>query len=380
MKINLLSRVEFSSLKKKKKKKTRKKKKLKLKIVVEFNLKGEFHCKMGSYVIEDSNSIYETRQLECWKIASHKLEKFTKRKGVEQKITLNYGVFNNEQQQGYLCDISMKKQRETTCATQSVIIKSRNLSNILSSLILTVLLFCYCYHLPCLVVHCKPEPEPDPEPNPEANVEQTAQQQLTSTPVPAEYQLTSAVGDQTHIPCLIGRQLYCGEPYFIAWYKLNTSSRSWARIEHKSEEELLAGEQQTSLPSLSLSSSASVPTPFNERVRFTWWRAQLLSQQSATLPASSNSNQQRFAASQAKFACEQLSANGIKSSTLASSQQTHRFRFMKLDSNFDCATLTINSLELADEGQYKCEITFSDSVDFDKCPATTLSRLNVIGK
>lgn len=326
-------------------------------------------------MIEGNESIYKItarvirrrRISNCWNFATHaELEKLTERKRNKRKITFHH-VLNTEHQDHH-CDNSMKKQPQTTCATKSVIFKSQNLSKFLSSLTLALLIYCYCFYSP-ISIHCIPEPEPNP------NVAQTAQQQLASVQTPAEYQFTSAVGDQTHIPCLIGRQLYCGEPYFVAWYKLNTSSRSWARIEHKSEEELLASEQASLSPSV----SSNVPATFNERVRFTWWRAQQPSQQSA-LPASLSTNQQRLVASQAKFACEQLSVSGVKSSQLASLQQTHRFRSMKLDSSFDCATLTINSLELADEGQYKCEITFSDSVDFDKCPATTLSRLSLIGK
>lgn len=274
-----------------------------------------------------------------------------------------------EQQQRY-------SQLHETCATKSVI-KMSQTNNLSTKLTLTfiALLFClvFCCFSRCLV-HCKPGPEPDPSPT----VNQATQQQLSNTqPALAEYQLTGAVGEQSHLPCLVGRQLYCGEPYFIAWYKLNTSSRSWARIEHKSEEELLASEaSSSSAPSLP---SSNVPTNFNERVRFTWWRTQLLPQQSAITGQSNNNyHQQRLAASHARFACEQLSVSGVRSNPV--SQQSHRFRSMKLDSNFDCATLTINSLELPDEGQYKCEITFSESLDFDKCPATTLSRLTVIGK
>lgn len=115
------------------------------------------------------------------------------------------------------------------------------------------------------------------------------------------------VGGQVRLPCLIGRQSYCGDPYFTAWYKLNSSSKaSWTRMELESN-------------------------------RFSW------------------------AAEKTRGQCEQVKS--------------------QLDlTQLDCAQLTINRVEPADEGQYKCEITFSESLDVDKCPPSTLSQLNVIGK
>lgn len=324
-------------------------------------------------VIRSDESIQKSSQRH---INNHRLEKFTKRKS-KREINGKYNLYCDplitkimqEQQE------QQHRQLHETCATKSVI-KMSQTNNLSIKLTLTFIALLICFVCCCCLSRCLVQCKPEPEPNPMPTVNQATQQQLSNTqPALAEYHLTGAVGEQSHLPCLIGRQLYCGEPYFIAWYKLNTSSRSWTRVEHKSEEELLASEASSSP-----SPSSNVQTTFNERVRFTWWRTQMLPQQSAITASLNNNNyqQQRLAATHARFACEQLSVNGVRSSPV--SQQSHRFRSMKLDSNFDCATLTINSLELPDEGQYKCEITFSESLDFDKCPATTLSRLTVIGK
>lgn len=137
------------------------------------------------------------------------------------------------------------------------------------------------------------------------------------------FQLVGNVNDQAHLPCLIGKQIYCGEPYFIAWYKQSGSSKSWLRLELKSSDESNEGDE-----------------------RFTWSRR-----------ADSS-------------LCQPNVAHRFKSSAAADS----------IASNYDCGQLTISRLELADEGQYKCEITFSESLDFDKCPASTISKLSLIGK
>lgn len=288
--------------------------------------------------------------------SSHRLAKFTKRKFM-QVLNRKRLKEMNKIAERETCDCSIEankfnKPPREECATKTVI---ENLTkewsgNVRSASL--ILSFLICLLGPTLS-RCEPEPEPV-----------VGQQQLTAgvASLLNEYQLVGALGDQAHLPCLIGRQLYCGEPYFIAWYKLNSSSRSWTRIEHKSEDEL------TEAASSSLS---NVIAPFNERVRFTWWRTQ-----------PSGSQQQR-ATSQARFACEQVSGSGNNVNSQSPLQQVHQSaRSMKqqLDTNFDCATLTINSLELTDEGQYKCEITFSETLDFDKCPATTSSRLTVIGE
>lgn len=158
----------------------------------------------------------------------------------------------------------------------------------------------------------------------------------------SDFQLTGQVGDTVQLPCLIGRRTFCGDIYFIAWYKYNSSSKSWSRIEHKTEEELDVKRSEPALDQVQVSSAS-------ERIRSVWPRA---------------------LAGSRRWACPQLLANGLGSGKLAAN----------LESNFDCGQLHISSLQLADEGQYKCEITFSDSLDFDKCPATTLSHLGVIGK
>lgn len=160
-------------------------------------------------------------------------------------------------------------------------------------------------------------------------------QQPQQPPGSSEYLLVGQAGQRAHLPCLIGRQLYCGEPYFIAWYKRNSSSsRDWTRIEYLSP----AAVDGDDLGGV--------------RARFAW----VPRQSPAELSPSGS--------------CEQLAA---------ASNLSPQVR-LKLETNFDCAQLTIDRLELRDEGQYKCEITFSESLDIERCPATTLSQLSVIGE
>lgn len=145
------------------------------------------------------------------------------------------------------------------------------------------------------------------------------------------FQLIGQVGSQVQLPCLVGKKANCGEPYFVAWYRLNATSRLWARIEHRSDDELAA------------------PASEDQQHRFhlTW-------------PAAEGAGSQSGACNQ--LAGERLAPSSAEQLELA------------------CAHLSIRSLEPADEGRYKCEITFSDSIDFDRCPANTLSQLSVIGK
>lgn len=205
---------------------------------------------------------------------------------------------------------------------------------------------------------------------------------------PTEYQLVGQVNQEAHLPCLIGRQLYCGEPYFIAWYKFNGSSKSWVRIEHSGSsssssksaangDDELANDNNGNDDNLQLAPTKSAAEaevtnqhqlsghrPINERVQFTWTRSQQQQQQ------------QHQRGSSWRPACDQPlnGRHGVSAAAAAAAASA------KLEANFDCAQLTIGRLELMDEGQYKCEITFSESLDFDKCPATTLSQLSVIGK
>lgn len=160
----------------------------------------------------------------------------------------------------------------------------------------------------------------------------------------SDFKLVGQVGESVQLPCLVGRQMFCGDIYFIAWYKLNSSSKSWSRIEHKTEEELDMSQPGTARPD-----SDNALQQAAERIRSVWPRG---------------------LAGGRRSSCPQLLVNALDSTKLAAN----------FESNFDCGQLHISSLKLADEGQYKCEITFSDSLDFDKCPATTLSQLGVIGK
>ena len=162
-----------------------------------------------------------------------------------------------------------------------------------------------------------------------------------------QLQLAGNLGESAQLPCLIGRQLYCGEPYFIAWYKFNGSTKSWLRIEH--ERQAVLGEPAPGGGALSA------------RVQFGWRRtggAQAARPSQALASAACGAHPLAVAAAAAAAAASGRPA----------------------ESQFDCATLTISPLELIDEGQYKCEITFSESLDFDKCPPTTASQLSVIGE
>lgn len=153
------------------------------------------------------------------------------------------------------------------------------------------------------------------------------------------YQLIGQVGNQAQLPCLVGKRANCGEPYFVAWYKFNGTSRLWTRIEHRSDDEQVAA-------------AASSTSTGQHRFHLTW---PTLEESSSFKPTVCNQAGEQF-------------------NNLAGSQS------QATALNLACAHLTIRSLEPADEGQYKCEITFSDSIDFDRCPSSTLSQLNVIGK
>ena len=169
--------------------------------------------------------------------------------------------------------------------------------------------------------------------------------QLNSPPTSAtnqDFQVVGQANRTASLPCLIGKQVFCGEPYFIAWYKLNATSRLWTRLEHQtanSEEAPADGH-------------LSPRAPLN-RIRFVWAR----DGQTSCAPASQQVQPDGSVASAPPLAVARL-GNGL----------------------FDCGQLRIGPLELADEGQYKCETTFSDSLDFDKCPASTSSKLSVTGK
>lgn len=177
----------------------------------------------------------------------------------------------------------------------------------------------------------------------EAIVSPASQQTTRGSNLNSEHKLFNQVDEQAQLPCLIGKQEFCGDPYFIAWYKFNSTSRAWLRFDYKTLDSNNNNDFQADLIE---SSDSSVSRSFNERVKFVWSRSSA-DQRAKLAPAKSAVCNQQYS-----------SASG----------------------DFDCAYLSINSLELADEGQYKCEITFSETLDFEKCPATTLSQLNVIGK
>lgn len=186
-------------------------------------------------------------------------------------------------------------------------------------------------------------------------VKASSQQQHQQAALNNEFQLIGQSSGEVRLPCLIGKQLYCGEVYFIAWYKLNsTSGRQWTRIEHKTRN-AIEDEEDSSKQQLQNTyednnqqqqTSSSQSSSLNDRVQFVW------------TPGKQNN----------RAAC------------LADTTQSSSQRLINQAAQFDCAQLVIKRLELADEGQYKCEITFSESIDFEKCPSNTMTQLNVIGK
>lgn len=187
--------------------------------------------------------------------------------------------------------------------------KRRSLSRLVAMLLAAMWLLCFDHHLPTIFANANPFQ-------------------------PAGYQVSGQPGDQVRLPCLIGRQLYCGQPYLIVWYKMNATTKgNWMGILRKSWDELAgdSGKQQQQ------------QQQEMDRVRFVWnWQG--VDQPTASV-------------------CQRASSSN------------------RLDANnLDCSELVIGRLEPEDEGQYKCEITFTESLDVDKCPPNTLSQLNVISK
>lgn len=132
------------------------------------------------------------------------------------------------------------------------------------------------------------------------------------------------------LPCKIGSHSNCGLPYIIAWYKFNHKSGTWRRIE---------------LPLSAGDTAASLAQGFESRFSF-------------ELPTlNQNPGQQQ----QTKSCLQQ------NKSTVASS-------------NWQCVFLSIKNAQVFDEGQYKCEVTYAEALDFDKCPQSTASQLTVFGE
>lgn len=226
------------------------------------------------------------------------------------------------------------------------------------------------------------------------------------------HQIIAEVGSQAHLPCLIGKALFCGEPYFIAWYKFNTSTRTWTRIEYGSADSSSSSQQPSQdnyesparANSIKLSTSTSLdngpltmgPSSAGERIRFRWKQraAQSHSQQQKQVSRGNNNQFDSSNDYDGDNSNECFASNSIATSAIASnvslpvlghpsaaasaafgSRGADEIRLL-----FDCATLGISSVDLADEGQYKCEITFSEVLDFEKCPTSTQTRLLVTGK
>lgn len=199
----------------------------------------------------------------------------------------------------------------------------------------------------------------------------------STTTTPNEYQLVGQAGGLVRLPCLIGKQANCGEPYFIAWYKLNATSRQWMRIEARSP-----GDQDQDDEGRETMAGGPY-RPLADRVQFVWSRTQSPMASSASscwlgdgTSLKSPTRMLNNGHQQSSQQQQQLLQAALhqQSSPLASLSMISAFQL------FDCAQLTIKALELQDEGQYKCEITFSESVEFDRCPASTMTQLNVIGE
>lgn len=146
----------------------------------------------------------------------------------------------------------------------------------------------------------------------------------SSGPEPGAGALAAQVGGTVRLPCLVGRQLNCGPPYLIAWYKFNASRAAWTRLEYSRPDD--KDEQQGA---------------DSAKSRFKFYRG--LAASSCGLAASSS-------------------------------------RGPDSGDELECSQLAIERLDLADEAQYKCEITFSESLDTQKCPPSSVTRLIVIGE
>lgn len=158
----------------------------------------------------------------------------------------------------------------------------------------------------------------------------------------AQYQLVGQAGGLVRLPCLVGLPSVCGLPYFIAWYKHNAREDSWTRFEYRESSELSSESDQIHNQNNQVSGPSRA---LSERVEF-------------FKPNEHTSSSSPLCSNSAKF-----------NNQLASGSN-----------QFGCAQLTIRKLELLDEGQYKCEITFSESIEVDKCPPYTISQLSVTGK
>lgn len=202
-----------------------------------------------------------------------------------------------------------------------------------------------------LAINAKPTTTLGASPSSGSTIAQASSSELVA--------LGGQVGQSVRLPCLIGRQFNCGEPYFIAWYKLNViKPSSWTRIEY------VTGQSSSSMTSDIVTESSSDFMTANSYAnsnnqsnsnRFTFFRGHTSSSGLTTCDSLlSNSMQQQFPNS------KRLATNSF--------------------SDFECAQLEISQLELHDEGQYKCEITFSESLEVDKCPPSSVTRLTVIGK
>lgn len=217
----------------------------------------------------------------------------------------------------------------------------------------------------------------------ECKAQQQQQQPHQSQPTtPNEYQLVGQAGSLVWLPCLIGKQAHCGEPYFIAWYKLNATSRQWTRLEARSpsdqdqegEEELLADRRQPAMAQ----PAVGQPRPLADRVQFIWSRSSQSPMSSSCFLA--DGTNQTMSAGPMLTNRLQLANHQAQQLQATSGTQSADLALLSAFQLFDCAQLAIKQVELQDEGQYKCEITFSESVEFDRCPASTMTQLNVIGE
>lgn len=169
--------------------------------------------------------------------------------------------------------------------------------------------------------------------------------QLSSGQV-ADFSVSGDARQVLSLPCVVGKQTNCGAPYIIAWYKWTASAKLWQRLD------------LTSSSSLNQLANNSSVAQTNSRFVFDWPPGTLRNCPFSALRTS-----------------QTLSSSSSSTSSSSSSSSLSLSRH-----SVDCLALDVRSALVADEGLYKCEVTYAETLDFDKCPSTTLSQLNIFGK
>ena len=220
--------------------------------------------------------------------------------------------------------------------------------------------FAICFSLLCVQLVASQQLSPQQQ-------QQQQQQQPPPPHLSGELSVVASVRQSARLPCAIGPASLCGEPYIVAWYKLQhqqhhqapSPQRTWTRLELATSSSTSANKRLTFDLAAQLATQRHSASMSNSNFDIASSAAAASSSSGAA--ASQVTSSQRLAKSHAHIAC------GLGGASAASAP-------------FDCVRLELASVEASDEGQYKCEVTYTESADFSKCPASTSSRLNVVGK